>query len=839
MANKDKKTSTSVTTSSHYIVGIGTSAGGLEALREFFGNCSPNTGMAFVIVQHLSPNYKSLMPELLARSTSMEIKEAVEGGSIEANHVYLIPSKENIIIENGKLKLIKRPSNSQLNFSIDIFFHSLAIDQKEKAIAVILSGTGSDGTRGGKAIKETGGTVIVQDPESAKFDGMPRSAILNEIADYVLKPDQIPNELKDFISHSQFSDVITATDLGKNMNEIDRVLKILKGYTGYDFFSYKKPTLLRRTAKRMNITKSESIEGYIDLLYVDPDEKFTLVQEFLIGVTKFFRDEEAFAILEEKVVPSIVKEHQTRSNPIKIWVVACSTGEEAYSIAILFEEYLAKIGSSLTFKIFATDIDGRAIDKAAKGFYQETIALDVSKERLSKFFTQKDNGYQISPKIRKNIIFSKHNVIKNPPFSKMDLVSCRNMLIYLDKNAQSKVLSSLHYALSKGGYMFTGSAEHIDMLHESFDLVDQKWKLYKNVSPTRIISTTRTEPWKVESRRNKENKVRTGSIYKERIERELNQMLAEKFNTVCVCVNEYFEIAYAVGKLKKYGQIPEEGFSNNLLEILPDEINIPVSTGIREVNKDSKDEVIKNVNYIKDGNVINVKLIIKLVTKRINKNKLYLIVFLDKNKRPLSEEEKMEVLPPYQNQLDEIKGLREVLNDTKENLQTTIEELETSNEEMQATNEELLASNEELQSTNEELQSLNEELHTVNQELQEKNLELLELNADMESLMTNTHVGMIFLDKSFKIRKFTPAVKDHFELQDSDVGRPIDHFAGSLGGDKLVEKSKKVIADLVPFQEEIEDKRGVKFMLQIVPYYTQREVVEGVTISFIKIHKDL
>ncbi|MEM6963926.1 MAG: chemotaxis protein CheB [Bacteroidota bacterium] len=819
-----------------YIVGIGTSAGGLEALQEFFDNCPDNTGMAFVIVQHLSPNYKSLMPELLARNTSMKIDEAQDGEEVEPNRVYLIPSKKNITIQDGRLQLVKRPVSSQMNFPIDIFLYSLASDQKEKSIAVILSGTGSDGTRGGKAIKEAGGTVFVQSPDSAKFDGMPRSAILNDIADYILQPAEMPNELIDFVSHPQFSDVITAADLGRNVNAMDRILKIIKAHTGFDFFSYKKPTLLRRTAKRMNITKSESIENYIEQLYGNPDEKFTLVQEFLIGVTKFFRDEEAYKILETQIIPNIVEEKKLKTEPIKIWIVACSTGEEAYSIAILFEEFLRKIKSNYSYKIFATDIDGRAIDIAAKGIYPDTIALDISSERLNSYFIQKDNGYQILPKIRKNIIFSKHDVLNNPPFSKMDLVSCRNMLIYLEKNTQSKVLSSLHFSLKQGGYLFMGSAENIDLLHDSFEEVNQKWKFYRNINPSKLISTDRKEPWRIE--RNGEpiyapNQVKT---YRGKIEREVNQLLAEEFKSVVVCIDENYDIQYAVGKLKKYARMPDEGFSTNLMDVLPDEINLPVSTGIREVSKGNDSLITKKIDYLNDGVLSKIKLNIKLLGRRKIRNKLFLITFIEEMERPLTEEEQKKVIPNLQNQMEEVLGLREALNDTKENLQSTIEELETSNEEMQATNEELLASNEELQSTNEELQSLNEELHTVNQELQEKNLELSELNTDMENLMSNTSIGMIFLDKAFKIRKFTPAVKEHFDFQDTDLGRPLENFSGSLNGYELVRYGEQVLSTLEPFQKEIQNKKDEWFELQIIPYKTQEGIVQGVVINFININ---
>lgn len=837
MAEKEKTTSFQMInpSSSFYIVGIGTSAGGLEALQEFFENCPTDTGMAFVIVQHLSPNYKSLMPELLARNTSMKINEANDGEVVEPNHIYLIPSNKNITIEQGKLQLVQRPAGGQMNFSIDIFLHSLAEDQKERSISIILSGTGSDGTLGGKAIKEAGGTVFVQNPDRAKFDGMPRSAIDNHIADYILQPHEMPNELVDFISHPQFSDVITKTDLSHNMDTMDIILKIIKRHTTFDFFPYKKPTLLRRTAKRMNITKCESMEDYVEVLHTDPDEKFILVQEFLIGVTKFFRDNEAFKILEEQVIPNIFEEKRTKKEPIKIWIVACSTGEEAYSIAILLEEYLTKNKSNRTYKIFATDIDGKAIDIAAKGIYPENITSDISQARLNNYFIQKENGYQISPKIRKNIIFSKHDVLHNPPFSKMDLVSCRNMLIYLEKKTQIKALSSLHFALKEGGYLFTGNAENIDILHKSFAEVNQKWKIYRNMRPAKLISTDREEPWRVDKNREGEYADPHSKTNKGRIEREINQVLADELQGVSVCINDGFEIIYAVGKLKKYAQIPEEGFSNNLIDILPDEINIPISTAVREVLKGKINPIVKHINYVKDGHLAKIKLIAKSIGSKSRRGHQYLITFIEEQKRPLTETEVAEVIPTLRSQQEEVKGLREALNDSRENLQTAIEELETSNEEMQATNEELLASNEELQSTNEELQSLNEELHTVNQELQEKNLELLELNSDMENLMANMHIGIIFLDKEFKIRRFTPAVREHFDLQEFDIGRPLEHFSGSLNGNELVQYGQKVLTNLTPFRKEIRNKAGKWFEVQILPYKTQGKIVEGIVINFINI----
>ena len=654
-----------------YIVGIGTSAGGLEALQDFFNNCPTNTGMAFIIVQHLSPNYKSLMPELLARNTSMKINEAHKDELVEPDHIYLIPSNKNITIKNGKLQLVDRPPNSQMNFSIDIFLHSLALDQREKSIAVILSGTGSDGTRGGEAIKEAGGTVFVQSPGSAKFDGMPRSAISGEIADYVLRPNEIPNELIDYISHPPFSDVITAADLGRNMSAMDRVLKILRGHTGFNFFPYKKPTLLRRTAKRINITKSDSLESYIDFLYTNPEEKFILVQEFLIGVTKFFRDEKAFKILQKNIIPNIVNNKKTRNEPIKIWVLACSTGEEAYSIAILFEEYLEKINSKIAYKIFATDIDERGVEKAARGFYPENIASYIDPKRLDNFFIKKDNGYQISPKIRKNIIFSKHDVLENPPFSKMDLVSCRNMLIYMEKQTQLKVLSNLHYSLRKEGYLFLGSAENIDVVQDRFSCIDHKWKIYQNISTARIISTTLSQPWIVEGRSNTINNNKPTASQKEKIDNKVSKVLSDMYNSASVCVNEYFEIVYAIGKLKKYAEMPEQGFSTNILEILPDEINIPISTGVRKMAKEGKEQIEKIITYVKGENTFSIKLIISLLDRKRNKsNNLFLITLLELSNRPLTNLEQKQLIPANKNHIEEIKGLREAVSYTHLTLPT-------------------------------------------------------------------------------------------------------------------------------------------------------------------------
>jgi len=819
-----------------YIIGIGSSAGGLKALEEFFDNCPSNTGFAFVIVQHLSPHYKSLMPELLSRHTKMSVKEAKEGVTVLPNNVYLIPGGKNILIKDGKLELTKRLPDNQVNFSIDIFFNSLAMEQKERALAIILSGTGSDGTKGAKSIKEIGGTVFVQSPETSDFDGMPKSAISQGLADYIIAPKEMGNELVEFVSHPEYAYPVSTEGYLNNQESLGRILKIIKNHTGYDFFYYKKPTLLRRTAKRINITKSKTVENYIDYLYDNPNEKFLLTQEYLIGVTKFFRDSKAFEILEKDVIPNIISK-KNKGDIIKIWVVACSTGEEAYSISILVEEYLRKMKLELDYKVFATDLDDRGIDVATKGLYDLNIEAEIHPKILSNYFIKKNNKYQILPRIRKNIIFSKHDILQNPPFNKMDLVSCRNMLIYMENNIQAQVLSSLHYSLNRNGYLFLGNSENIGTLNKNFEEVSGKWKIYKNINTERHVSVNNGDVWKIE--RNSKTRFqsrRQGSTLEDKISKSINKLLMDELQAVSVCVDENFEIIHASGKLKKYIKYPDEGYSNNLLKILPDELNIPINTSIRKLSFNTDETIEKSIKIVRDDELLHIRLIVCGFNIVSVNSRSFLVTIIEEFKREITKEEIIKEVPQFISDIDQVLELKEALNETRENLQATIEELETSNEEMQATNEELLASNEELQSTNEELQSLNEELHTVNAELQTKNVELIELNSDIENLMRNINVGTIFLDRQLKIRKFNPSISDHFHLQTEDIGRSITHFSGTVNGETLIKHSGQVIKTLQPYKSEVKNNEGNWFLMQIFPYRSEEDSIQGVVINFINIH---
>jgi len=747
-----------------------------------------------------------MMASLLARHTKMPIKVSDDTDIIKPNHIYLIPGNKNLIVKNGRLELVDRAHANQLNLPIDLFFESLAVEKKENAIGIILSGTGSDGTRGGKAIKAAGGAIFVQDPETIRFDGMPLSAIENGIADYIMLAAEIPFELLNFIHFPTARADWEMQSLIEDKEGIDEILQIIRQNTGYNFLSYRRQTLIRRIIKRLKINKLKTLKEYVELLESDINEQRTAVNEFLIGVTKFFRDPAAFRFLEKEVIVTIVQNAYRKKQDIKAWSVGCSSGEEAYSVAILLEETMEKLDMKVAYKIFATDVDSHAIENGSKGEYKLDIVNDINPVLLSKYFIQKNNTYQISATIRKNIIFSKHDILQNPPFNKMDLVTCRNMLIYFNNTAQKKALVSMHFALKLHGYLFLGSSESLGPLNRSFEQLDRKSKIYKNIDSSNRVFRDRDDMSIYSFTPHIPKEIRT---LKEKFGYYIGEDLVDAVGAICIFVNEKLDIVHAKGSLNKYFSLPENGYSNNIMSVLPATLNIPISTSIRQIDRGKhRGKVItKELQYLKDKERLKLHLRVQelpsslqattfLITiLEISKTKL---TFQDENLLPASKE----IVKKYQ---EEIQELRQALIDAKENLQLTVEELETTNEEIQATNEELIASNEELQSTNEELQSVNEELHTVNAELQEKNIELFSLNADMENLINSTDIGTIFLDKNFKIRRFTPAISHQLRLKETDIGRPVS------------------------------DLSWHNLNLEIQPYRTHDDVIRGVVINFINI----
>ncbi|MDX1752581.1 MAG: chemotaxis protein CheB [Salinimicrobium sediminis] len=822
------------------IIAIGASAGGLEALKAFFQNVPQGSKSAYVIIQHLSPDYKSMMGELLSRSTNLPILEVENGMEVMQGHVYLIPPVNNLVLKNDRLYLSEKPKNQTLNLPIDMFFESLAKEHKEKAIGVILSGTGSDGTRGARAIKENDGMVMVQEPDEAQFDGMPRSAINTGLVDYVLPVKKMGAELSNFISAPavfHFKD----GDVAYDQSELMKILNFIDEQTGLDFREYKRSTLARRVARRVSVCKSRSLAEYYTYLTSTEGEVDILYREFLIGVTKFFRDNKVWEVLRKSVIPQIIKEKED-GDIIKLWDVACSTGEEAYSFAMCFYEEMEKQNKNIELKIFATDIAEKHLEIGGMGRYPESIAADVPAELLAKYFASKAHNYEVVEKLRRAVIFSRHNVIKNPPFSNMDLVSCRNLLIYFQPAIQAKALSVLHYSLKENGILVLGTSETVHPQQNNFEDVDRKWKIYKNIRPSKRLESGLSHfPSKQNyGQQRKENQPR--QILKApsvsvttKLTGDFNSTILDHFNAASVYVDSDYNILDAIGEFRKYANLPVNGFSTNLLDMLDSDLKYLIQNSLKKANKLQETVYCSDAVFRHQDEKKSVDILIKpFVQQHLDSETGFMITFIEKELN-LEEVETVDNLTLTTRTKEYVINLEEELKQTKEELQSSLEEIETSNEELQAANEELLASNEELQSTNEELQSVNEEINTVNAENLQKMEDLAALNADVNNLLESTQIGTIFLDNSLSIRKFTPAIQNHFSFLKSDVGRPISHFTGNIGRSKLVERCKKVLATGKTLEKPVTSRDGTHFLRRISPYINSNQKIDGVVITFIDI----
>ncbi|WP_026934203.1 CheR family methyltransferase [Christiangramia echinicola] len=829
------------------IIAVGASAGGLEALKAFFKKIPAGDNNAYVVIQHLSPDYKSMMGELLSKNTNLPIVQITDEMEVKSGHVYLIPPVNNLILEGDRLILTDKPNNQTLNLPIDMFFESMAKQRKEKSIGIVLSGTGSDGTRGVRAIKENDGMVMVQDPSEAKFDGMPKSAINTGLVDYILSVDEMGPELIEFISAPpifHFKD----GDVQYDEKELNRILNYIDKQAGLDFREYKYATLARRVARRVNICKCKNLKEYYEYLTSNEEEVEILYREFLIGVTKFFRDDKVWERLRNDVFPELI-EGVSDGGTLKIWDVACSTGEEAYSFAMCIHEEMEKQGKNLEIKIFATDISQPHLDIGSKGIYPESIVADVSKEFLLKYFLSKSNGYQVSEKIRRTVIFSRHNIIKNPPFSNMDMVVCRNLLIYFQNSIQKKAMNMLHYALKEDGILVLGTSESVHSHKENFAEIDRKWKIYRNIQPSTRIKNGISHASANDSmnagllenktvRDRKKFRTQASNPIKQKLQSELNETILEQFGGASVFVDSDYNILQAVGEFRKYANLPLSGFSINLLDMLDQDLKYIVQSTFNKAYKEQKRVVYRDIVIeSKDGD-IGADIVIKPFTDHSLEGETnYVITFIEKELNFEKVEQVAKISPSNQTK-EYVTSLENELKSTKEDLQTSLEEIETSNEELQAANEELLASNEELQSTNEELQSVNEEINTVNAENIQKMDDLAALNADMNNLLKSTEIGVIFLDSSLKIRKFTPAIKKHFSLINGDIGRPIDNFTNSFGltrKQSFLDRCHKVLDTGKILEKHIVSREGKNYLQRISPYMDSNNEIDGVVISFIDI----
>ncbi|AJY74455.1 chemotaxis protein CheB [Paenibacillus beijingensis] len=827
------------------IVGIGASAGGLDGLKNFFQNMSTESGLAFVVIQHLSPDHKSLMNEILARYTTMEIHIARDGMVIESDSVYLIPPRKSLTVRSGSLWL-SDPHPDEIHFPIDHFYHSLAIDQGAQAIAVILSGTGSDGSRGIATVKRAGGIVFAQNEESAKFEGMPRSAIETGHVDYVLPPERIAQKLKlpsSLIPSASAVGTIGALPDPRTEEAIARILEKVRAHTCIDFSYYKRNSLLRRIEKRMAITGSADIQAYSEWLDENPDEISALRQDLLIHVTHFFRDPEAFVIIKEKVLPQLIMQKLNgKGNPeLRIWTAGCSTGEEAYTLAMLVIEELEKqkLACLFTVRIFATDVDKQSIDYANHGVYPLSIENSVDKHYLTRFFVRQGDTYQVTKELRRVVVFAPHNLTKDPPFSNLDLISCRNMLIYLQSDMQLKVLSLFHFALSSSGFLFLGPSETIGKLSHMFEPYNSKWNVFRHKASRKSVSAP---PLPVDRSSGGVTVLdgrerRRFSISAEHAENRKNSELYSTFVNEhmppSLLLDENLDVRHLTGKIQPYLSPAEGRPSWNIHKMMEPGLAISIVTAANKIRAGEKRVRFRNRLVQTPSGEEVVDVLVKPFSSSGKAYNEYMLVTFE----PVREEEENQL---SQADLDEnvrrqMLWLEQQLRDTEERLQAAIEELETSNEELQSTNEELIAANEELQSTNEELQAVNEELVTINAEYQFKIQELTELNNDMDLFLVSTKIGTIFLDTQFCVRRFTPAVTKEINLLDVDIGRPFSHISHNFLYNDFIKDAAQVLKLLRSLEKEIKSKTGKWYKMRMMPYRTLEHFTKGIIITFVDI----
>lgn len=811
-----------------YVVAIGASAGGLEAINELFDNIFHGEHIAYVIVQHLSSDYKSLLVELVGKHTQMPVEEARHGQKVEAGKVYVIPNNKSLTIHNGLLKLSDKEFDRGPNTAIDNFLQSLAQDQRNYAIAVLLSGTGTDGTKGIEAIKRYDGFVITQDPQTAKFDGMPKSAIASGYVDVIAPPYDVYHQIGNHIDGVLPSKIVPS----KKYNDcIHRILATVYRKTGYDFIQYKQPTILRRIARRMQLLKIEGIEDYEYYVKTEDGEPALLAKEFFIGVTNFFRDKDAFAKLYKDVIIKLV-ESKSVGETLKVWITACSTGQEAYTIAILLDKAVQELNKVLDIKIFASDIDKSAIEAAAKGKYQRNQLLSLEPHVVQEYFTEMEDGFCVIPRIRKQIVFAAHDVLRDPPFIKNDLVTCRNLLIYINPPMQERVISTLHFALNPGGFLFIGTSENPSLVRRGFTEVDNKWKIFQRTSEQGVISrhissTERSQSAKVPPNTDPKVKINV------QLSEDFTRILANHLGYAGVYINEQYEVKEAVGNFRKYLSLPDRVSSLHLLKMTPPDLSAILSTSLRKSLKENKNQVVKNVKVriADETKLVNIYIYPPSETS----NGAYsLVVFADLG----IELEKATIAVQDVSQMQKehyVLQLEEELRETRTSLQTAIESLETANEEMQSSNEELQSANEELQSSNEELQSLNEELHTLNTEHQMRIKELVELNDDITNYMQTSLIGQVFLDNKLRIRRFNKAASQVINIIESDIGRPIEHITHHLRLNTFLEDIEKVNKTGVVVEREIDLYTNSVYLIRILPYIRQDKMRDGIVITLVDI----
>jgi two-component system CheB/CheR fusion protein len=818
--------------STFYVVGLGASAGGLEALRSFFSAVPEQSGAAFVVIQHLAPDHRSQMVELLATHTRAPVHQIADGMTVQPDHVYIIPPGKCVKIFRGNLLLID-PAKKAPHLPIDQFFRSLAEDRGELAIGIALSGTGSDGTLGVRAIKEAGGMVMVQDEESAKFSGMPDSAGATGLADYILPPNDMARELLKFIRHPF---VTRAKGAARKVGDtkLQKILSLIRGETGIDFTDYKQSTVVRRIERRIGVAQLDNPKDYLQFLQQSEQEVAALGRDLLINVTRFFRDREVFAVLWDEILPEIVK-RAAEKKTLRVWVPGCATGEEAYSIAMLVQELVTARDEKWDVKIFATDVDKNSIEWAGRGLYPKSIAADVPSELLARFFVEEDGSLRICREIREQIVFAQQNILRDPPFTHVDLISCRNLLIYLRAESQHKIMALLHFALQPAGYLLLGTSETIGDREDAFDTVNLKMRIFKKRTDSTTTlaealngTLTAAGTHKVApAERALPDKTREKNIWE-----AISAQLMTEFGTTCLVLNIKDEVLRSFGEPQRFLTMHPGRASLSILKLLPHGLSLALSRALRRAVRERKTVRYSGVRLSDEGEAGAIDLKVVPLPVEPNQNGTMLVFLQESNAAttaPKSDEFNLS-----SESIGRIADLEDDLESTKESLQVATEDKKTAQEELQATNEELLAGNEELQSSNEELESVNEELTTLNAEYQQKIAELIVSNNDLENFLRTSDLATIFLDGALRVRRFTPAVVREIPLHEHDLGRLLTEFAHPVIT-AFAEDLPNIAASGHAFMKTVQTRPGIQHLVRITPYRRHGASDRGLVITILDI----
>ncbi|MBV6273613.1 PAS domain-containing protein [Alcaligenaceae bacterium CGII-47] len=833
MASITRDRARRATLSEPRIVGIGASAGGVEALSSFFDAMPADSACAFVIILHLDPTRESQMARVLSSHTEMPVLQVKDEMRIMPNHVYVIAPDYDLEVGGGVLHLMKPSETRGHRKPVDVLFRSLARDQGDQSIAIVLSGNGTNGTDGLKDIRAEGGLILAQSPDTAKFDGMPSSAIAADLVDYILAPAKMPEALLTFLNHRRVAlpgEPLATTDAHTAYREI---LEILQTRDGHDFKSYKLSTLSRRIQRRPNLKDMKTLDEYADLLRNDPVEVAALVKDLLINVTSFFRDPEAWKTLQEKAIEPIIANRENRS-PIRVWTPSCSTGEEAYSIAMLVTERAEAAGKQFDLKVFATDARESNLQKARNGIYPEAALSGFPPERLRRFFDKTDGSYQVKKDLRNLLVFAPQNLLSDPPFSRMDLISCRNLLIYLEADAQKKIITLAHFALRDKGYLFLGNAETIGRHDNIFETISKKWRIYRKIGPMRhdilnfpsLRGTSKPRPPN-ERVTFLESNTSVGDVAR--------RALLEHYAPASVLIDGNAGVLYYHGQTGDYLEQPTGEPTKDLIAMARHGLAAKLRGAVQEA-MDGNKRVTTSARVRYEGTSRPVTIIVTPLTVALGDGDRLLVSF---EQTPSALTQSTTDRRDSQQGANDVHDLQEELTAVRFRLQNTIEHLETTNEELKASNEETTSMNEELQSTNEELetskeelQSFNEELNTINSQLQHKIVELEDVTNDLNNLLTGSEVATLFLDNKFCIKWFSPTTRELFDLVSSDIGRPVSHFARKFSDDNLLPDAEQVLTKLSTIEAEVSADSGRWYLRRMLPYRTQDNHIAGVVITF-------